>query len=797
MVFAWKKRLYPFQRKMQGVSLKGGSLGGDCSKGADYCTLLSDCGKVQGKNEGCYKGVEGMKKLLLFVIVSGIVFGMEKDGKGKEEIGWQDEVVQNNTNQPTYETATFITVDKKEIELTKAEIDRLPLLKNLIEDLGADNPILLSDSSATFHTLSALKELMNAMPKDLFVVAHPLSEENSEKQAIENRIAVINREIEKKHAQINDIEQSGKQLDDLKKLALKIRGVEKAFEQSVDENQQQLLGQELHRLREKKGELEKQDIERKKFYKNEQDYKNNVVLYEKMIKKNEQDKLVNEKKDLEQKLSLINKKSQISNIDLEVLQGIKEIIKESAPKTFLPCLQLTRLGNWLDIDANVQNELMRYLAGLDISFNDFDSIIKNKIVISKRLARALVDSLYRDDRALVRTLNLDRRVSGVAFSPDGTLLASGSFDKTIKLWNPQTGECIRTLVGHTKAVLSVAFSSDGKCLASTSQDQMINLWNPQTGECIRTFFGGDYEGVCKIAFSPDGTLLAAASNRSITLWNPQTGRVIITLHGHGDWIICIAFSPDGTLLASGSFDKTIKLWNPQTGECIRTLEGDGKEVVSIAFSPDGSLLASSSFPENKNQLKAQIFTSNINLWDPQTGVSIRNLDERFLGVRSIAFNHAGTLLASTAYHAIKLWDPQTGASIRKLGEGDKEEVLRVVFSPYGNLLASVTQKAIKLWHIGLPPISVETLDGLQLFFIFYHEKTQGMQSDRYRNFYYLLPEAIKKEMYSLSNLSWQGWLHSKYDYYKKPVLKTLGLGAAAVGSYYLLNKYRSKNKVSK
>jgi hypothetical protein len=139
-----------------------------------------------------------MKKLLLlFVMMSGIAWGMEKDDKGKQEIDdWSDEVVQH-TNQPTYEKAVFITYDTKKIELTKAEIDRLPTLKNLIEDVGTHNPIPLLDPSATFHTLSALKGLMNAMPVEIFLNIAPTRLAPQKISLYKTEISILERELEK------------------------------------------------------------------------------------------------------------------------------------------------------------------------------------------------------------------------------------------------------------------------------------------------------------------------------------------------------------------------------------------------------------------------------------------------------------------------------------------------------------------------------------------------------------------------------------------------------------------------
>ena len=213
-------------------------------------------------------------------------------------------------------------------------------------------------------------------------------------------------------------------------------------------------------------------------------------------------------------------------------------------------------------------------------------------------------------------------VSSAAFSPDGKLLVSGSWDDTIRLWNPTTGQHLTTFYGHRSDVNTVTFSPDGETLASGSNDDTIKLWNSE-GQ-VRATLHGHTDPVRSVTFSPDGKILASASDdNTIRLWNPTTGQHIATLEGHTDWVRSVAFSPDGGMLASGSDDRTIRLWNSTTGEHLQTLRGHRGYVYSVAFSPDGTTLASGSRD------------STILLWEIESAASEDSLDVNGDGIINI------------------------------------------------------------------------------------------------------------------------------------------------------------------
>ena len=294
-------------------------------------------------------------------------------------------------------------------------------------------------------------------------------------------------------------------------------------------------------------------------------------------------------------------------------------------------------------------------------------------------------------------------VGAIAFSPDGTVLASGSHDKTVKLWDIATGDVLRTLAGHTDWVRSVAFSPDGTLLASASDDDTVKLWDPRTGVLVRTLTG-HADWVQSVAFSPDGTLLASASDdETLKLWDPQTGEVLATLTGHTNCVLSIAFSPDGTLLASGSADETVKLWDIATGGVLRTLTGHSARVRSVAFSPDGALLASGSYDQT------------VNLWEPRTGELVRTLSGHAGWVYSVAFSADGTLLASgSSDETVRLWNLDREEEPQQVLH-EMDSSLCVAFSPDGALLASGVRASdlfsspepafITLWNVEAGEVS--------------------------------------------------------------------------------------------
>ena len=275
-------------------------------------------------------------------------------------------------------------------------------------------------------------------------------------------------------------------------------------------------------------------------------------------------------------------------------------------------------------------------------------------------------------------------VWSVAFRPNSNMLASASWDQTVRLWNVDAGRLLHTLTEHTDTVMSVAFSPDGQTLVSSSWDGTIRLWNPNNGKLKRTLTG-HAGGVGSIAFSPDGQTLASGSaDRTVRLWNTKTWKLKSTLRGHTHVVDSVVFSRDGQTLASGSRDQTIRLWNPNTGKHIKTLREHTGDIVRMTFSPDGTTLASGSLD------------GTVRLWDPNTGNLKRTLAVGTGRTNPVAFSPDGATLLIGG-RGISTWDTETGEYKIPLVE-DIGTALSVVFSPDGQMVASGSRdNKVHLW----------------------------------------------------------------------------------------------------
>lgn len=276
----------------------------------------------------------------------------------------------------------------------------------------------------------------------------------------------------------------------------------------------------------------------------------------------------------------------------------------------------------------------------------------------------------------------DDGVTSVAFSPDGQKVVSGSVDGIVKTWLVSSGGCLWTITAHELPVTAAIFSPDGTRIISGSDDQTVRLWSAEDGSAILNL-GDQRDYVGSMAFSPDGSLCASAGGDSmIPVRSAINGSLACALAGHAGHVSAVAFGPDSSILASGGgpLDPTIKLWKLSDGSLIRTIEASSNGVSALAFSPDGSILASG------GDFSEQV----IRLWNVSDGTLNKTLAGHSNGVTTLAFSQDGTRLVSGGRrfdNTVKVWDVVSGELTRSLS-GHAWNIESVAFSPDGSSVAS-------------------------------------------------------------------------------------------------------------
>ena len=283
----------------------------------------------------------------------------------------------------------------------------------------------------------------------------------------------------------------------------------------------------------------------------------------------------------------------------------------------------------------------------------------------------------------------------VVFSPDGKWLASAgggqslfhnSWSGVVKIWDAAIGQEMLTLKGHTDGVNSVAFSPDGKQLVSTGRDQTVKLWDAISGQEVRTL-DGHSNGVSGVAFSPDGKHVVAGSNdNTVKIWDAASGQIVSTLEGHVSLVRCVTFSPDGRRLASASDDQTVKVWDATSGQETLTLQRHNGSVWCVRFSADGKWLASASGDRT------------VKVWDATNGQEKFTLIGHTSSVSCVAISPDGTKLASASFdETVKIWDAIRGQEMLTL-KGPVSPSKSVAFSPNGKWLASASwDQSVMIW----------------------------------------------------------------------------------------------------
>ncbi|MGK7950882.1 MAG: protein kinase [Xenococcaceae cyanobacterium] len=306
--------------------------------------------------------------------------------------------------------------------------------------------------------------------------------------------------------------------------------------------------------------------------------------------------------------------------------------------------ELITEGNSLN-SLNFQIELIK-----DIKINSSEEVWSLAIspqgkIIASGTNNGSIDIYDRNTGQTKKSLGKHENViRSLVFSPETNNLIVGDGDGIIKIWNLETSKLEQQLQGHLGSVWSLAISPDGQTLVSSGEDKAVRIWNLKTGEQTNISFTHSAR-VFSLAFTPDGQMFASSSaDNKIKIWDANNGKLIKSLSGHQNAVRSIAITPNGKYLVSGSWDKTVKIWELASGKLISTFEGHENRVVTVAVSKDSQTVFSGAID------------NTIKVWSIKDNQLITTLSQHEDWVLALAINQQENLLVSGSKDStIKLW----------------------------------------------------------------------------------------------------------------------------------------------
>jgi WD40 repeat protein len=385
----------------------------------------------------------------------------------------------------------------------------------------------------------------------------------------------------------------------------------------------------------------------------------------------------------------------------------------SGPTLALLSVAFSPDGNFVVASSDDQNAYKWDIATATLigSVSEYNKILDTAISPDGQTLVTVTDrkaALWNlSNNELIYVSNHPNWVNSVAFSPDGKYFVTGGDDSMARIWDAETGQLKRALVGHTRAITSIAFSLDGRYVITGSLDGTARLWNADL-QNSRGILRGHTNTITDVAVSPDGKSIVTGGwdadlNNSYKLWDVQTGKSTNALIGHTWLSSSVSFSKDGRYVLTGSGDGSVRIWDAATGAPVQTIQvTEGQWVNSATFSPDGKYVLAGGD------------TNTATLWDAQTGENLLTL-EHPAAVSSVAISPDGKLaLTACGDSNLRLWDLQTGDLIRTFTghaapSGGYQNIESITFSPDGKwILSGSVDGTARLWD-------VSTGDTVQIF----------------------------------------------------------------------------------
>jgi len=294
--------------------------------------------------------------------------------------------------------------------------------------------------------------------------------------------------------------------------------------------------------------------------------------------------------------------------------------------------------------ARVEKYIISGRGGGDIIMWDLD-LISGKGLVSKDCIKSLTDHIGL--------------VGSIVVRKDHHQIISGSYDRTIKIWEIVTGKCVKTLIGHTGWVMSTVMTGDQQKIISGSQDGTIKIWDIASGECDKTIVGHTGWVMSMIITEDQQQIISGSQDETIKIWNIASGECVKTLTGHSGRVTSIVITGDQQQIVSGSSDRTIKIWNVASGECVKTLTGHSRRVTSIVMMGDQQKIISGSRD------------GTIKIWNVASGECVKTLPAYRSGVTSMVITgDQQQIVSANQFGNLKIWDIAAGECVETLSLTD-------------------------------------------------------------------------------------------------------------------------------
>jgi WD40 repeat protein len=295
----------------------------------------------------------------------------------------------------------------------------------------------------------------------------------------------------------------------------------------------------------------------------------------------------------------------------------------------------------------------------------------------------------RQSPALVRDLvGHDGMVTACVVTPDGRHIVSASEDKTLKVWDLESGRALATLESHADKVIACAVTPDGRCIVSASWDGILKLWDVESRRVLATW-EGHTDGVMACTVTPDGRCMVSASqDGTLKVWDLESRRVLATLEGHAGTVNACAVTPDGRRVVSGSQDGTLKVWDLESRRVLATLEGHTGMVNACAVTPDGRCVVSASDD------------CTLKVWDLTSVRELLTMVGHAHWVTACAVTPDGRhVISASMDHRLIVWDLESGRALATMA-GHAHWVTACAVTPDGRRVVSASvDQMLKVWDL--------------------------------------------------------------------------------------------------